>query len=166
MLISNLIGIFFENIDLVFFFIAIVFALIQQASNKEKLPSAEIWFRWITLFPIGITAFYSFVMHAFFGDFTAAAIGWSNSPFQYEVAMANLAIAVIAICAFKASYGFRLATVLAVVCWLGGDATGHIYQIIVTHDFAVGNAGSWFWLDVLLPIVMIVLIVKLRKYRN
>ena len=80
--------------------------------------------------------------------------------------MANLAIAVIAICAFKASYGFRLATVLAVVCWLGGDATGHIYQIIVTHDFAVGNAGSWFWLDVLLPIVMIVLIVKLRKYRN
>ncbi len=87
---------------------------------------------------------------------SARLIGWQDSPFQYEVGMADLTVGVLGVLAFRRNLGFRLATTIAVVCWLGGDAIGHIHQMVTAHNFAPGNAGSWFWCDILFPIVMVV----------
>ena len=40
------------------------------------------------LFSIGISFFYNFVVHAFFGEMAARFIGWEDSPFQREVGFA------------------------------------------------------------------------------
>ena len=41
---------------------------------------------------------------------SAPAVGWAPSPFQYEVGIADLTIGILGLGAFRASYGFRLAT--------------------------------------------------------
>ncbi len=150
------------NFGLIMLLLAICIILLNRQSNKS-IPLAELSFRWLTLLPLGMTAIYAFIMHAFFPEFTAKTIGWTNNPFQYEVAMANLGFGVMAILAFTASYGFRLATVIGNTCWLWGDATGHVYQMLVNHNFAIGNAGSWFWLDVLMPLLLIICLAGLGK---
>jgi hypothetical protein len=150
-----------KNFSLALFILALIISTIQWGRH-QKIPAAEIFYRWMALLPLGLAGLYGFVMHAFFPDISAAAIGWTNSPFQYEVAMANLGFGLIAILSYKASYGFRLATVIANTCWLWGDASGHIYQMITQHNFASGNAGSWFWMDIILPLVMIICISKIK----
>ena len=151
----------FTNFGLFMALLAVIFSVIQRLTNK-KLNLSEILYRWFALFPLGLTAMYAFFLHAFFPDFTAASIGWPNSPFQYEVAMANLGFGMIAILSVYASYGFRLATVVGNTCWLWGDAIGHSYQIYRYHNFTIGNAGSWFYMDMFLPVMLLVCIANIK----
>jgi hypothetical protein len=154
-----------SNFDLLMFILALIFIVFHRLIRKN-LAESEIVYRWMALFALGFTALYAFIFHVFFADFSAQAIGWNNTPFQYEVASANFAIASIAILSFNASYGFRLATVIASTCWLWGDAIVHLYEFIAYHNDAVGNIGSWFWMDVFVPIILICCIVKLRPTRK
>jgi hypothetical protein len=116
---------------------------------------AEQLFRWVALFGLGITGLYTFMGHVFAPEQAAAHIGWPTSPFQYEVGMADLTTGVLGLLAFRRNVGFRLATTVAAVCWLGGDAIGHVRQIIIAHNYAPGNAGPWLWSDLLIPPIMV-----------
>jgi hypothetical protein len=153
-----------ENFALTMFCVAVVFILFHRLIRRQ-LSEAEIVYRWMALFALGFTGIYTFIFHAFYPETTAAAIGWASSPFQYEVAMADLAFGVLGILSFNASYGFRLATVIGATCWLWGDAANHLYQMIKMHNYTVGNAGSWFWMDILVPLILIICLIKLRQTR-
>lgn len=157
-----LINIILRNFSMAMFILAVIFMILNKKISRNVRDS-EIVYRWLAFFALGITSLYTFVMHAFFPMLSAKAIGWHTSPFQYEVAMANLAIGVIALLSYKASYGFRLATVIASTFWLWGDATGHIYQMILHRNFTIGNAGSWFVTDIILPLTLLISVIKLRK---
>ena len=151
----------FGNFSFFMAILAIIFSIVHRVVNK-KIDLFEILYRWFALLPLGIAALYAFMMHAFFPDFTATTIGWLNSPFQFEVAMACLGFGVISVLSCCGSYGFRLATVVGNTCWLWGDAIGHSYQMIIQHNFDVGNAGSWFYMDVFLPLLLILCLIKLN----
>lgn len=151
-----------KNFSLAMLILAILFILLHKLIRRH-VPDSEIVYRWLAFFALGLSSLYAFVMHAFFPELAAKSIGWAVSPFQYEVAMANLAIGVIAILSFNASFGFRLATVIAAVFWLWGDAAGHIYQMVQFHNFNTGNAGSWFIMDIIIPLMLIITVRKLDK---
>lgn len=158
------IGFILTNLGGVLFFIALFFIFIQSMFRRNQ-SFYEISYSWISLLPVGITSIYAFIMHAFYPEFTAFTIGWNNSPFQYEVAIADLPLGTIAILSFKASYPFRLATVIAITIWLWGDALGHAYQLIVNRNYTTGNAGSWFWMDILLPFLLIFCLIRLKNQK-
>jgi hypothetical protein len=99
----------------------------------------EDLFAYFLLFSVGISFFYNFVFHVFFGDMAAELIGWKQSPFQAEVGFARL--------------GVRAAAVAGVSCFLLGAAWGHVYQMIVAENFAPGNAGVIFYTDIGIPII-------------
>ncbi len=162
-MLANLVAFTLENFTLVAFIAAIGFALLSGfvVRKHPALGWAEQFFRWIAL-AMGATGIYAFITHAFFPEQAAAAIGWQNSPFQFEVAVANLGFGVIAILAFSASFGFRLAAVIGNLCWLWGDAAGHIYQMVASHNFTIGNAGSWFWLDIIYPGAALILLLVMK----
>lgn len=151
------------NFGLMMFVLAVFFAILHKLVCFRRVSVSEAVYRWMAFFAVGVTAIYAFIMHAFYSDFTAAVIGWQNTPFQFEVAIANLAFGLMAILSFRASCGFRLATILGVTCWLWGDAVGHIFQMITQNNFTIGNAGSWFWLDILVPFVLILCIPGLKR---
>jgi len=151
------------NFDLAMFALAIFFIIFHWLIYRRTVPEYEIVYRWIALFAIGFTGLYAAFFHAFYPEISAANIGWPTSPFQWEVAMADLAIGVLAILSFKASFGFRLATVIGATIFLWGAAGGHIYQMIQYQNFAPGNAGTWFWMDIILPLILIICIFQLRR---
>jgi hypothetical protein len=91
-------------------------------------------------------------MHSVFGAMSARFIGWADSPFQFEVATASLGFAVVAFVAAWRSFDMRLAAVIGPAIFLLGAAAGHIYQMITVHNFAPGNAGVIFYMDILIPL--------------
>ncbi len=77
--------------------------------------------------------------------------------------MADLAIGVTACLAFWRSIGFRAAAVCAASIFLLGDAVGHVHQM-AAGNFAPGNAGVPFYMDVIGPVLSIAfLIIAVRK---
>jgi hypothetical protein len=166
-MIQDTIKFLLENAFLVLFVLAVFFGLIGFARKANKKQS-QLWepsFFWMLLLFVGVGGIYGFLTHGFMGDIAAKEIGWANSPFQWEVAVANLVFGVLGVLgACSKSRGFRLATVLGVTVWFWGDAAGHIYQMVAKDDFSPGNAGTWFWLDVISPAVLLFLhIVNKRK---
>ena len=112
---------------------------------------------------VGLVGIYTFALHCFWPNLAAEGIGWSDSPFQWEVGIANAIVGTLGLLSIKASRQFRLATVIAVSVWLWGDAVGHVYQMVVAGNFSPGNAGPWFWTDVVGPIALIFIHLCNRK---
>ena len=78
--------------------------------------------------------------HAFLADEVADSIGWpAGSPFQLEVAFANLALGILGVLAMNRRDGFRDATVIAVTIFAGGATITHFTDIVETGNLAAGN---------------------------
>jgi hypothetical protein len=110
----------------------------------------------------GVDGLWSGFFHIAYPEHAAYFIGWQDSPFQFEVGMADLAFGVAGCAAFRASHGFKAPTVLVNAIFLLGDAAGHVRQMMTTGTFASGNAGPVFYLDILLLVATIVLLLISR----
>lgn len=143
------------NFTLTFFVIGMLVAVAQILKIAPERRQAEIVyeivFKWFVLFSVGVTYFYNFIVHTFFGEQSAQFIGWANSPFQLEVGFASLGYAVVGFIAFKKIWWLRLAAVVGPGLFMLGAAGGHVYQMIVASNFAPGNAGIMFYSDLFLP---------------
>lgn len=146
------------------FIIAIIFFIFDWLLQKiRRNDSHDTLLRWLLLLPVGMTGIYAFIMHLFFPLISAQAMNLPSSPFQLEVGLANLAIGLLGIFSFRASYGFRLATVFAATIWMWGYAISQIYTIIMTSNIYLGNSVSWFWLNIILPFILISCIKRLKS---
>ena len=155
-----------SNFPLTFTVLGLLVAATQILRTAPPNPpgsSAEAVLRWFLFFGVGVSFFYNFVCHVFFGEAIAKFIGWAQSPFQAEVGWASLGYAVLGFMAFLPNRALRVGTVAAVACFMLGAAIGHVYQIVTAHNFAPGNAGGMLWYDVLLPLFGFFLLWKTRR---
>ncbi|MEI8400388.1 MAG: DUF6790 family protein [Alcaligenaceae bacterium] len=145
-----------QNFGLTFFVIGLIFSVysILMARKKLNKPSAaENLIKWFVFFSIGVSCLYNGIMHTVFSEAIAKFIGWPDSPFQQEVGFASFGFSLIGFIAFKGSWQTKLCAIAGPSCFLLGAAGGHIYQMITAGNFAPGNAGVVFYMDILLPIV-------------
>jgi hypothetical protein len=140
-----------------------VVALAVAAARRGHGPAAERFLSWILLLPIGITGLWAGLTHVFFPAISARYIGWQVSPFQFEVGMADLAIGVTACIAFWRDLNFQAAAISAAAVFLLGDAIGHVRQMITEGNFAPGNAGVPFYMDIICPLLAISLLVVAKR---
>lgn len=164
---ANIIILAIRNFTLTCFILGLLFSFIEWLMHSKPIKKAkiiEIIFSWFLLFNIGVAYLFNFVMHVFFGDFTAQFIGWPQSPFQMEVGFASLGIAVNGIISFRSKTAFRAATIIVPAVFLWGAAGVHLYQMIATHNFEPGNVGTVFWTDILMPVIAFLLL--WLHYRN
>jgi len=163
-MIGEAIGFFLRNLPAFLFVAALVFAALLRGRGG----AAERLLAWTLLLPIGVTGLWAGVSHIFFPAMAAAHIGWQVSPFQFEVGMADLAIGVTACIAFWQDLSFKTAAVCAASVFLLGDAIGHIREIMVAGNFAPGNAGLPFYMDIICPTLAIILVIvaKRREVRS
>jgi len=153
-MLGEMIAYVLRNLPALLFVAAIVLALsLRAATLVERLLA------WILLLPIGITGLWAGASHVFFPAVAAAHIGWQVSPFQFEVGMADFAIGVTACIAFWQSLAFKAAALCAASIFLLGDAIGHVRQMMVAGNFAPGNAGVPFYMDVICPVLAIILVI-------
>jgi hypothetical protein len=159
-MIADVIRFVLSNFPLTFLILGLVLALIRIFRHEQRGTAriVDALFAYFLLCSIGLSFLYNFVMHVFFGSMAAAFIGWAPSPFQYEVGYASLGFAVLGLMAFWRSLSFRAASVIGPTIFLWGAASGHIYQMITAHNFAPGNAGIIFWMDILIPIIGLALL--------
>jgi hypothetical protein len=135
----------------------------QQRKTATKATAFEALLSFYCLCSIGLNYIYNFVVHVFFAQTAAAFIGWENSPFQYEVGFASLGFGVVGLLAFRRDFGLRLAAVTGPAFFLWGAAGGHLYQMVVNHNFSPGNAGVIFWTDLFLPVLGFFFLFAWRK---
>ncbi|RIK98888.1 MAG: hypothetical protein DCC74_03650 [Proteobacteria bacterium] len=150
-----------SNFTLTFVIIGLIASLIALINAPKPLTApvvVEALLSYFMLFSIGVSFFYNFVMHSFFGEMAASFIGWADSPFQAEVGYASLGFALIGFLAFRGSFDMRLAAVVGIAAFLWGAAGGHIREIIHEGNLAPGNAGVILYTDILLPVAGFVLL--------
>lgn len=118
---------------------------------------------WLLGVQIGLGALWAFLGHYFKSDEVADYIGWRpGSPFQKEVAFANLALGVCGVLAFllrnsPSRDGFWLATLLFATCFLVGAFTVHFADLRGSGNQKPGNAGPVFFAGICMPVVLWVL---------
>jgi hypothetical protein len=155
-IIKAMIGFALQNFFLTSVVIGFVFALVAIAWAKRPLNQSiviEKLLSWHVFWAIGVGYFYNFVMHAFFGQMVADFIGWADSPFQFEVATASLGFSVVGFLAAFRSFDLRLAAIVGPSLFALGAAAGHVYQMVTEHNFAPGNAGVVFYMDIITPLI-------------
>lgn len=156
------------NFTLTFLVLGLIVSVMSLAFHPQIRSGAgvvEALFAWFLFFSIGVSFFYNFVMHVFFGEMAARFIGWQQSPFQAEVGMASLGFSVVGFLAFNGSFGLRVGAIVGPAFFLLGAAAGHVYQMIATHNFAPGNAGVIFYTDIFIPLIGFTLLVFQYRYR-
>src|SRR5271154_808908 len=163
-MVGEAIGFFLRNLPAFLFATALVFASLLRGSGG----AAERLLAWILLLPIGVTGLWAGISHILFPAMAAAHIGWQVSPLQFEVGMADLAIGMTACIAFWRDLSFKAAAVCAADVFLLGDAIGHVREMLVAGNFAPGNAGLPFYMDIICPTLVIILVIvaKDRKERG
>ncbi len=130
----------------------------RQPRTKGRV--AQILLLWLLVITVGIQGIFAFIGHTVFADATAASIGWpAGNPFQSEVAVANLTIGTLGILCYWLRGNFWVATVIGFFVWWLGDAVVHITSIVVSGNYAPNNAGVTFYLDILVPVILMALLV-------
>ncbi len=134
--------------------VAIIIGSLQKSTHLNRsaliLKQLLLWFG-------GIVFLYSGSMHLFFANFTAQKIGWANSPFQFEVGLANFSAALICLMAyFRPHRYYWLATIFSLIIFSSGAGFGHVYQLLYYHNHAASNSGTILYADIFVPLIMLV----------
>jgi len=133
----------------------------HASSPRERL---EIWQRWWAIGAFGCGSLWMTVAFLAFPDVMATAIGFDRTPFLFEIAFANLGMALLGFRAASASARERITIGIGGGMFLWGAVIGHVYQWFANGDHAPGNTGGVLVTDILLPAVMIILAVRSRRF--
>lgn len=129
-------------------------------TRRERTPEFVfgVIVSYAIFFNIGVAGLMAFYAHAFMPERVAAYIGWpAGNPFQFEVACANLAFGILGVLCVWMRSTFRLAAILGYSIFLIGAAYGHLQQMQLAHNMALGNAGAPLYVDIILPPVLLAL---------
>lgn len=135
-------------------------SLIRHRKNLSVIKTVDILLFYLLLINVGLSSLFAFYGHAFRADQVAASIGWAaGSPFQFEIAVANLAFGVLGMLCVFCKDGFWLATGVGYSVFLFGAAFGHIREIITKGNDAINNAGPILYIgDIAIPLLILALL--------
>ncbi|RDI43650.1 DUF6790 family protein [Nocardia mexicana] len=144
---------------LIWIVIAVVGALIRTRHSPSRRAALHTWQRWWAVAALGCGSLWMTIAFLTAPDVMATAIGFTPSPFQFEIAFANLGLAVLGFRAASASATARerITIGLGAGMFLWGALIGHVYQWFAHGDHAPGNTGGVLVCDLLFPAVMIIL---------
>lgn len=137
-------------------------ALIRSRHATSRAARLEIWQRWWAVAALSCGSLWMTLSFLAIPDVMANAIGFVRTPFTFEIAFANLGLAILGLRAVSASARERVTIGLGAGMFLWGATIGHLYQFFANGDHAPGNTGGVLVYDVLIPAVMIILAVRSR----
>jgi hypothetical protein len=132
-------------------------ALVRTRRVRERAERLEIWQWWWAIGALGFGSLWMTFSFLAIPDAMAEAIGSTRTPFTFEIAFANLGLALLGFRAASASYRERMTIGISSGMFLRGAVLGHLYQWIANGDHGPGNVGGVLANDILIPAVVIVL---------
>jgi uncharacterized membrane protein len=136
---------------------------VSPASRSTKAAIARTYLLYLLFIYVGLMGLLTAYGHVFRPIQTSASIGWSTSPYEYEVGMADLTTGVLGILCLWLRGNFWLATAIANAVWLLGDSIGHIRQITLNNNHAANNSGVFLVAEIITPIVVLILALYTRN---
>ena len=112
---------------------------------------------------VGLMGVLTAYAHVFRPLQTSASIGWSTSPYEYEVGMADLTVGVLGLLCLWFRENFWLATAIANAVWLLGDAVGHVRQQVLNNNHAANNSGVFLYAEIMTPLLILFLTLYHRR---
>ena len=159
--IASVISWIFTNTAVWLFLVALIVTVVKmrRARFARRVVTATYLLWGETLFYVlGLGFVYIGIMHAYFGATVAPTIGWSPSPFEYELGWTEIGLGNVAMLSLWRGYEMRLAATLIFAIFSFAAAAQHVDQIVRLKNYAPGNAGLILWWgDIALPIVVLVL---------
>lgn len=150
----------------IFFSIALLAAVIHIARLKTRTPEKiiETFLIYFMVSNIGVAGIFAGTFQAIQGPETAAMIGFTYSPFEWEVAFANIGMAVTALLAVFWRGRYVFGPIIANTIFIYGAAYGHFVQA-AKGNYAPYNGGIFLWAgDIIIP--TIILILAILYYKN
>lgn len=139
--------------------------VLASALKRPTVFAARL-FDWMLLLSIGVETLWAGIFHVFFPNVAARSIGWSDSPFQFEIGVADMAIGIVAILSFWRSLEFKAAVVGYITLFYIGVAIGHVYQAVSAGNFAANNFGVLLALTVTKIFLLPILYVMVKRQRQ
>lgn len=121
-------------------------------ASAELSPLAQ----WMLFLSLGFQSLWAAFAHAVYTERVASSIGWPASPFQHEIAGANLGIGLGAVMAAILGPAAAWAIFFVAAGFLWSAAAVHIVSMVRSGNFAINNAGPIFWWDVLTPLTLLI----------
>ena len=153
--------------QVVFVALAVIAASIHLASSPRRRSSgaaiAATYLVYLLVIYVGLMGLLTAYAHVFRPIQTSASIGWSTSPYEYEVGMADLTVGVLGVLCVWLRGNFWLATAIANAVWLLGDAVGHLRQIVVQNNHAANNSGIFLVVEFTMPVLILILTLYERR---
>ena len=150
-----------------FSLLALLAASVHLAFSPQRRRSgsaiAGTYLLYLLFFYVGLMGVLTAYAHVFRPVQTSASIGWSTSPYEYEVGMADLTMGVLGVLCLKFRGDFWLATAIANAVWLLGDAVGHIRQMTLYNNHASNNSGIFLATEIMMPLVILLLTLYHRR---
>src|SRR5271154_4510713 len=147
--------------QLIFAMLAVIAALIHLAISPARRSSgaaiAGTFLQYLLFVYVGLMGILTAYAHVFRPVQTSASIGWSTSPYEYEVGMADLTVGVLGILCLWLRGNFWLATAIANAVWLLGDAIGHLREVTLTNNHAANNSGIFLYAEIITPLLILYL---------
>jgi hypothetical protein len=129
-----------------------------------NLPFASVelspLIQWMLFLALGLLSLWSAFSHAIYTDRVAQSIGWAPSPFQYEIAGANLGIGLGAIVAAGLGVSAAWTMFFVAASFLWSAAAVHVADMVRNKNFAINNAGPIFWWDILTPLTLLIALLR------
>ncbi len=139
-------------------------ASLDVAAQKLSLVSiGRALLSWLFIFPLGTQAVLDFVTYGFLPQTMADQFGWAPSPFQMQVAFANLGLGAASFYAAFAKRPARIAVGLAVACYLVGSGLSLVNNILDGDDLAAGVASAVLLQNFLTPVAVLMLLFLLPQ---
>ena len=153
--------------QLFFVFLALISASIHLAVSSKRRSSgsaiAATYLIYLFVIYVGLMGVLTAYAHVFRPVQTSASIGWSTSPYEYEVGMADLTVGGLGILCLWFRGNFWLATAIANAVWLLGDAVGHIRQQVLNNNHAANNSGVFLYAEIMTPLLILFLTLYHRR---
>lgn len=121
-------------------------------ASAELSPLAQ----WMLFLSLGLQSLWAALSHAVFTERVAQSIGWPASPFQHEIAGANLGIGLGAIAASILGLAAAWAIFFVAASFLWSAAAVHIVSMVRSGNLSINNAGPIFWWDLLTPLTLLI----------
>lgn len=140
-----------QHVPFVMLISALLLGAVMGLAARSKLVMAGAMIRYLMLLAIGVTGLWEFILHVFFPASSAEALGVAASPFQFEVALANLGLALAGIWAFKCGFEVWVTVAIMLTCFSAGSALLFLWYALF-HTAAL--AGHFFYADMLTVFVV------------
>ncbi len=153
-------------LSLTLFFCSLFFPIMHvifapKGLNFGGIP--EMFLKYALFFNVGCLFVLGSAGQFLYAPEISGCIGWSWSPFQYELAFSELALGVLGLLAPIFYREFWLSTIIATVVWLVGASIIHLYYLVALGNVAILNAGFVIAWNIIIAMWLVCLYASLAK---